>query len=234
MTSRPVVLNTRPREQAAQLTQLLTEAGFEPVEAPAIAIVSGWDDAELESVRSDLEAGVFDWVVLASANAAHRLEAHLSSAQVVCGLATAEALDLKADIALQRFSAAAALQALRPRLEIGQRVLVPRAAEGRDELIDGLHALGIDVDAPVAYRTIDVDDAALRLSQGGIDIVTVCSPSAARAISGSVPQGIPVVCIGETTASAARSYGLHVLGVATTTSMPSLVAAVELVAASRV
>jgi len=36
------VLNTRPREQAAELSRLLSQAGFDVVEAPAIVIVPAW------------------------------------------------------------------------------------------------------------------------------------------------------------------------------------------------
>ena len=103
--------------------------------------------------------------------------------RVLCGAATATALGISPEIELQRFSAAAALDALRNRISRGQRVLVPRAAEGRDELLDGLVASGVILEAPVAYRTVAVDAAARRLRSGGIDVVTLCSPSAARALS---------------------------------------------------
>ena len=225
--SRPLVLNTRAQEQAAELSRLLAEGGFEPVEAPAIAIVAAWDTAELETVRRDLRAGLFDWVVLPSQNAARGLETDLAVARIVCGAATAEALGIVAEVAIARFNAAAALDVLRPGMAPGARVLVPRAAEGRDELLDGLRGLGAEVIAPVAYRTVPVADAANRIRAGGVDVVTVCSPSAVRSVAAALTPDVLLVCLGETTAEEARTRGLRVDAVARRTSMESLVEAVR-------
>ena len=224
---RPLVLNTRAQEQAAELSRLLARRGFEPVEAPAIAIVPAWNPVELEAVRRDLRAGRFDWVVLASQNAARGLEPELPAARVVCGAATAQALDILPEIAVDRFSAATALELVRTSIAPGARVLVPRAAEGRDELLDGLRGLGAEIVAPVAYRTLAVPDAANRLRAGGIDVVTVCSPSAIRSVGAALTGDVPLVCLGETTAATARDLGLRVDAVAARTSMESLVEAVR-------
>jgi uroporphyrinogen-III synthase len=226
------VLNTRPLEQAAELSRLLSEAGFEVVEAPAIQIVPTWDVAELETVQADLTSGAFDWVVLASQNAGHGLEEQLRGTSVVCGTSTARALGLTPKIQLDKFSATAALEALRPLVRPGQRVLVPRAAEGRDELLDGLHALGIEISAPVAYNTAFVAASAQRLRDGGVDVVTVCSPSAVRSLAQAVDAGSIVVCLGETTAEAARLAGLRVDAVAQRTTMGALVEAVRVALAA--
>jgi uroporphyrinogen-III synthase len=221
------VLNTRAREQAAELSRLLAERGFEPVEAPAIAIVPAWDPVELEAVRGDLRAGRFDWVFLASQNAARGLEPELPAARVVCGAATAQALGILPEIAVDRFSAASALELVRASIAPGARVLVPRAAEGRDDLLDGLRRLGADVLAPVAYRTVPVPDAANRLRAGGLDVVTVCSPSAVRSVASALSHDMLLVCLGETTAAAARDMDLRVDAIAARTSMESLVDAVQ-------
>src|SRR5207302_482464 len=130
--------------------------------------------------------------------------------------------------------ATAALEALRNRVAPGHRILVPRAAEGRDELVDGLRALGADVVAPTAYRTIEVDSAALRLRGRDIDVVTLCSPSAVRSVAAAVSEQIVVVCLGQTTADAAHSLGIRVDAVAKATSMNSLVESVQLAMGLRV
>jgi len=223
-----LVLNTRPAEQASELSTLLRAAGFGVVEAPAIAIVPAWDAATFESVRRDLRDGVFDWVVVASQNAGHGLESELRSAgsRVVCGAATAQALSLSDARVVDRFSATTALQTLRPLVRVGQRALVPRAAKGREELVDGLRALDAEVIAPVAYRTVPASDAADRLRQGGIDVVVLCSPSAAASVLDAVPVETMLVCLGETTASAVRSRGRAVNAVATRTTMVAVVEAI--------
>jgi uroporphyrinogen III methyltransferase / synthase len=189
--------------------------------------VPAWDGAELERVRRDLRNGAFDWVVLPSQNSARCLEAELRAAHIVSGVATAQALGIAVDIALDKFSAAAALDALRSRLAARARVLVPRAAEGRDELVDGLRRLGADVTTPIAYRTVAVADAADRLRAGGVDVVTVCSPSALQSVAPALRSEVRLVCLGETTAETARHMNLRVDAVAQHTSMQSLVDAVR-------
>lgn len=221
------MLNTRPREQAAELSKLLREAQFEVVEAPAIAVEPAWDQGELAAVRRKL--ATYTCIVLASANAGRELLDQLRSTNVgiVCGTSTAAALGLSAATTLPRFSGAAALDWLRPRIQPGQRVLVPRAIEGREELIDGLLALGATVDAPVAYRTVPAPDASARLALGGIDVVALCSPSAVRSIAFALQPQVRVACLGRTTAEAAEAAGIRVDAVAASTSMPALVAAIE-------
>lgn len=264
-----VVLNTRPREQAAELSALLRQAGFRPAELPAIEIVPAWRPAERARVAARLRAGDYAWVVLGSRNAGRYLREAvgadaLDGARVLCGQATAAALGLSTALSVDRFSAQAALEVLRPLLGISSpiarpapthasepaptepvadpvstdaartppRVLVPRAAEGREELVDGLQALGVEVDAPVCYRTAPVP--AERLRAAGTfqaDVITLCSPSAVQALLAAWPlprlQRLPLVCLGETTAQAARAAGLRVDAVAARTSMPDLVAAVR-------
>jgi uroporphyrinogen-III synthase len=228
------VLNTRPREQAEELSALLRQAQFEVIEAPAIAIESAWSPAELKTTRDQLASGAYAWVVLPSANAARGLEADLANTRVVCGTATARALGLNAFVALERFSAAAALDALKAVVHRGDRVLVPRALEGRDELLDGLRGLGVETEAPVAYRTVAAAAASERLRLGGIDVVALCSPSAVASIAGAVRSDVLVACLGATTAEAARAHGLRVDATAQQTSMRSLVASIEALAGARV
>jgi uroporphyrinogen III methyltransferase/synthase len=231
-----VVLNTRPREQAAELSDLLRRAGFEPLEAPAIETRPAWDPIEFEAARDALTTGAFDWVVLASQNAGRLLEHELHTNRVVCGSSTARALGVTSEFALRRFSASAVLHVLGPMVRPGQRVLVPRAAAGRDQLIEGLRALGASVSAPIAYRTVAADPATLEqasalLEVGEVAAVTVCSPSAVDSLLRAVGRGplshAVLVCLGDTTAEAARYGDLRVGAVATKTTMEALVVAVR-------
>jgi uroporphyrinogen-III synthase len=154
---------------------------------------------------------------------------------VVCGLATARAFGITPELSLDRFSAAAALDLLRPLVQPGHTVLVPRAAESQPELTDGLVALGAHVHAPIAYRTVAVDpstlvDTAAGLRSGSLSAVTACSPSAVHALAAAVGQEAllmaRLICLGETTAQAARQAGLRVDGIAERTTMAALVQAV--------
>ncbi len=232
------VLNTRPREQARELTRLLTAAGFEVFEAPAIQTVPAWDPAALQTVRKALAEGEYAWVVLPSRNAGRLLVDDLAAGRmrVVCGASSARALSLKPEFALERFSASAAVELMRPMLRPGQAILIPRAADASGELVAALQALGANVHAPVAYRTVGVEpstltEAATRLANGSVKAVTVCSPSAITALLAAIPRTSLVasrlICLGATTAAAAREAGLRVDNVAETTMMAALVDAVR-------
>ena len=229
--SGPVVLNTRPREQAAELSQLLRQAGYTPLEVPAIETVAAWRAVELSAVLGRLRAHGYTWAVFSSRNAVRFFleglaevggSAHdLRDVKVLSGTGTAETLrgaGVEPSRTLERFSAPAALGFLQRELGPDDHVLVPRAAEGRDELITGLPR----VDAPVCYRTQPV--AHTSLPEAAVVIFT--SPSAVEALLGRVPSAATVVCLGETTAQAARAAGLRVDRVAARTDLPSLVDAV--------
>jgi uroporphyrinogen-III synthase len=231
------VLNTRPRDQSAELSRLLAAAGFDVLEAPAIETVPAWDPAELRAVRDDLAAGAYEWVVLPSQNAGRLLLEELGHghALLVCGAATAQALGATPAFALDSFSASAALALLRPLLRPGQRILVPRAVDGQAELSDGLVALGAHVHAPIAYRTVAVEpstlvEATARLRNQEMNAITACSPSAINSLLAALGRESllmsKLICLGETTAKAARQAGLRVDGMAEKTTMASLVDAV--------
>ena len=65
-----LVLNTRPAEQAAELSALLRQAGFEVLEVPAIGV---------EPVPYVLAEGSYAWLVLQSQNAARYFPARPST-----------------------------------------------------------------------------------------------------------------------------------------------------------
>ncbi len=89
-------------------------------------------------------------------------------------------------------------------------------------MIHGLGALGAFVASPVCYRTTP----AVFTELPPCDVVTLCSPSAVRAVTAVNLGRARIVCLGETTAEAARMAGLRVDTIAAETNMPSLVAAV--------
>jgi uroporphyrinogen-III synthase len=88
----------------------------------------------------------------------------------------------------------------------------------------------------VAYRTVAVAPAALAqaaalLRTGGVAAVSVCSPSAIESLLRAVGPGplaqAALVCLGDSTADAARQADLRVDAVAHKTTMESLVLAVR-------
>jgi uroporphyrinogen III methyltransferase/synthase len=245
------VLVPRPVAQTAGFARDLAEHGATPVIMPVTHIAPP-TDAE----RADLDRALqssYDWTIFASANAVERFFAELrgrgrdaralAGCKLACvGQATAQALagqGLLADLVPARSdatglaaavlraagTAAGAAGARRP------RVLVPRAAEGRDEAVDALRQAGAAVDVVTVYRTetTPAHDPALAhglacLRDGAIDIMAFFAPSQVQALfeiaaasgidAGDAARRCRVIAaIGDTTRAALerRSVMVHVV-----------------------
>jgi uroporphyrinogen III methyltransferase/synthase len=247
------VLVTRPREQAAEMVDLLAKLGAEAIEAPMIKIMPPEDLTPLRQAAANAEQ--FDWIVFTSGNAVEAfmnalLEERdiraLSGPQLCAvGSGTAERLaryGIKVDLVPDEFHAEAVLAALKATGSLdGLRVLIPRADIGRDVIIDGLRVAGVLVTDVVAYRTVldeaqrdEGPDVYGMLLNEGIDVVTFTSPSAVRnfaAIYGTeqtvdLLSHTIVAAIGPVTADAATRLGLAVAVQPSTSSIAALVDAI--------
>ena len=211
------------------LAARLRALGAEVLEFPSIALGPPEDPAPLDAALRELPR--FAWAAFASGNAVERTVARLDALglprtaladlRLACvGPATAARLgELVRDPDLMPSEhTGAALAAALARHVAGRAVLVPRAAEGRPELVDGLRAAGAEVVAPVAYRTVPAPPEALAplgdlLAAGRVDAVAFASPSAVRSVAGALGARAPLLArallgaIGPTTASAVCSAG---------------------------
>jgi uroporphyrinogen III methyltransferase/synthase len=224
------VVVTRARAQASALTARLLELGARPIEVPTIRIDPPADGGvALDRAAVELAEGGYDWVVFSSANAVEALLARLRDARsfgpahiATVGPGTADALAdwrLVPDLVPDRAVAEKLLEAFPDPPFPGARVLLPRAAAGRDVLPDGLVAAGWDVESVEAYRTATVSlPEARRGEVASADAVCFASASAVNGLLAAVgdPAAVPpvVVCIGPTTAAAAAAAGLRVGAVA--------------------
>lgn len=223
---------TRGKEGEDALSARLRALGAEVLDCPAIATAPPASFAPLDAALR--EAARFHYAVFASGNAVAavrgRLEALGLGAGALAGVrlaavggATAARLarELRpADLQPERQTARGLVELLAP-LVAGRRVLLPRAAEGRPELLEGLRAAGAEVAAPEAYRTVPAGAEALApltgaLARGEVDAVAFASPSALHAVLAALGPGRAllgralVAVIGPTTAAAAAEAGLVV------------------------
>ena len=104
-------------------------------------------------------------------------------------------------------------------------------------LPEGLAQSGWRVDAGVVYATSTVDErpaSADLVEDGTVGVLVLRAPSAARAVASHarVPDGVIVVCTGETTAREARESGLTVSAVSQSPSPSDVAAAVSAAIAS--
>jgi uroporphyrinogen III methyltransferase/synthase len=220
------VVVTRARAQASELAATLRGLGAEVVEAPAIRIEPHSVDGDVARAADSIES--YDLVCVTSPNGAallfDALGAHgkdaraLSRATVAAiGPGTARELErrgVRPDVVPERSVAESLLEKLAELDVSGKRVLIPRAAEARDVLPDGLAELGASVDVVALYSTVSEEmDEGVRAALGGADYVTFTSSSTVTRFLdavGAVPNGARVVSIGPVTSATARERGLEV------------------------
>jgi uroporphyrinogen III methyltransferase/synthase len=241
LSGRRIVV-TRSREQATELIDMLEERGAEAIPAHAIRITAPEDAAPLEHACRN--AGSFDWIIFASANAVdYFMRGLLSNGDVrdlhgvkLCtvGPSTASRLQrygIRVDLTPAEFRADSLAATLKASGSLeGQRILIPRANIARDRLAEELRDAGAEVVDVVAYRTVPGGtersgeyDVYRMLLDRQIDAVTFASASAVRNFVGMIGEdqaadllkATVVASIGPVTAEAAQQLGLH------TTVMPS-------------
>jgi uroporphyrinogen III methyltransferase/synthase len=244
------VLVTRPREQAAELVDLLEASGAQAIEAPLIRIVPPEDYGALDDACQ--RSGEFDWIVFTSTNAVDVFMARLLASPLdvralhgvrLCavGPSTAQQLEghgLKVDLVPPE----AVVQAMATLHQLaGSRVLLPRADVGREVIADELRRKGVEVTEVVAYRTVMADperdgepDIYKLLLERQIDVVTFTSPSAVRSfvrMVGTEPASdllrtIVVASIGPVTAEAAAQSNIRTTIMPAQYTVPALAAAI--------
>lgn len=223
------ILVTRAREQASAFSRMIEEAGGEAWEAPTIAIDSAADTSELQTAVQ--HAGDYDWIIFTSANGVRAffdcmresgLDIRSLGQAKICAIGpkTKETLEEKGLLVAampEKFVAESVVECLKPLLQPGERILLPRSDLARKVLVDTLVQMGMQVDEVVAYRTKKVDrfDAEIleKLRDKSIHIVTFTSSSTVKnfmALVGDVAllQGIKLASIGPVTTKTLAEFGL--------------------------
>ena len=249
------ILNTRTQEQAGTFSSQLSALGAIPIEFPTIRIVSPDDWGPLDNALKHLcEANWYDWLVFTSANGVQIFFERLiklgySAKSIgnvrIAAIGPATALTLakygaKVDLVPTTYIAEAVASALiedvrklGESLE-GKRLLLARAAEARNVLIQELQRVGVEVDVVAAYRTFGIDKEGERgqrilrqLEAEELDIITFTSSSTVRNfmqwlieydakftetfIHRVAESARPkIACIGPITSQTARECGLKV------------------------
>lgn len=242
----PIAVLTREVDPQSAYIGALSALGLDVVAMPVTHTVPPRDPTALERA---LEHGSHAAVVVTSARAAAALAKARSPSHALpevwaVGPATQRAL-ASAGIAAHHppsaHDATTLAQAMiaEPRLA-GRRVLVPRAEEGREELISIVRAAGIEVVDVIAYRTMPVppDDPSIALGRELVitdraSVICVFAPSQVTALSAAVGPlasiHVPFVSIGDTTGAVLREAGVATVSVATSPTPEGLAKAVTAV-----
>jgi len=230
----PRILVPRPAERSGALVRALRAAGYEPDLVPLIRIEPAEDPDLIIDLVGALTTGRFGWLAVSSAStvpplvdAAAQLGMDLPDAVRgtrvgAVGKATAAALraaGVPVDLVARRASAEGLVADWPPPSEFPHhpaRVLLPHGDLAEPTLAEGLRARGWAVRTVVAYRTVPVNPPPRVLEswqRGDYAGVVLTSSSTARqvaAVLGIPSPGMPVACIGDTTAETARHLGMTV------------------------
>ena len=223
------VLVTRTRRQASALSARLTALGAMPLEVPTVEIEPVDSPRVREAVR---RLSNYDWITFTSANAVGVLFERLvdsgrdaralgGTRVAAIGPATAAALarnGVRADTVPENYLGEDLAEAIGANQISGQRVLLPRSAGGRTEIVAALTALGAIVDDIPTYRVVRPDGSGRLLERHlseGIDVATFTSSSTVTNLLSLMGDAgklrrTTIACIGPITATTAREGGLKV------------------------
>ncbi|MGQ0647905.1 MAG: uroporphyrinogen-III C-methyltransferase [Gemmatimonadaceae bacterium] len=247
LTGRRIVV-TRPRPASHTLVRELRTLGADVQHVPLIRITRQHPAASALVRR----LGGFDWIVFTSRHGVRGFRSLLrnlgadaralrSSRLAVVGPGTARTLEqwgLRPDLVASPARAEALVEALLGRDVLPRHVLHPCGSLAGDVLTAGLVRGGVATERLEVYRTVPVvpDERTASGIASGADAIVLASPSAAAALgrSGADLRHIPMVCIGPTTADAARAEGWHDVHVAREHSDRGLVDAVVALVHERV
>jgi uroporphyrinogen-III synthase len=215
----------------------LRSYGAIPVIAPMINFAASDDQDALAIALHDLQAGLFDWIVITSATTvdvlmSQQVQIPEGTKVAAVGETTGAALALagyRVDYVPEADNSARGLVKEWPRTDISGRVLIPQSDIAEPTLVSGLTTLGLNVEFVSAYRTVGVpvtEHIAHDVASGRIGAILVTSGSVARQIAAQLaplPEETLVACIGPRTAYDARAAGLTVHVIAEFRSASSLV-----------
>jgi uroporphyrinogen III methyltransferase/synthase len=126
------------------------------------------------------------------------------------------------------------LKELLPQNLKGRNILIPRAAEAREVLIDVLRSAGAKVTVVPAYRTVK-PEVKFNPFLNKVDMITFTSSSTVsnfvdifgRKKTKKLLQGVKIISIGRITSATARKNGLKVYAEAKRSTIDGLVKAIK-------
>ncbi|RQD71372.1 MAG: uroporphyrinogen-III C-methyltransferase [Tindallia sp. MSAO_Bac2] len=227
------IMVTRSREQASRLTENLKNQGAVVLEFPTIEIKPIENPKNMEHILRNLEN--YQHIIFTSTNGVDTFMKQLqkNGMDLRClskdcritavGSSTQGRLEkagIRVDYLPEVFTAEGILETLKPLVQEGEKVLLPRAGLGRKNLIQGLEAMGAEVEELVLYETkvpMANRDHLVKILSGKIDWITFTSGSTVNNFAEIIGeenlhlvQNSNIAVIGPVTAAAAYERGLPV------------------------
>ncbi|MEE8167829.1 MAG: uroporphyrinogen-III synthase [Candidatus Hydrothermarchaeales archaeon] len=217
---------TRPKERSEETIKLVRNRGWEAIIVSAIEIIPRVKEEILKGVGK-LED--YDWLVLTSAFGADIMLEYFGSKLGQVGIAvigpkTKDALEtagIKVELIPKEYEAEALARELAERAK-GKKILVARAAIGREVLVEELRKVAQVVEVPL-YDTempkdaSGIEEFAMALDAGEIDAVIFTSSQTAsnlfEVLGGEFSRKlskVKVCAIGPKTAETLQGFGVEV------------------------
>lgn len=240
------ILVTRPKALISRTAAQLREKGAEVLEIPSIATVPKEEQNGLQQAFAHMEQ--YDWLVFTSPTGVDIFFEELFRQKkdirslgnvkiAVIGQGTEKKLNergLFADLMPEIYDGDALGDALAAEVQPQERILIPRAEKGNQNLTAKLLQAGVQVEDLSTYQTVyeksSVIDEKAVFENGEIDCVVFTSASTVKGFAESV-EGIDytkvrAACIGKQTKAAADALGMQTY-MAERATIDSLIALVE-------
>ena len=222
---------TRPRELSSGLASMLREKGAEVVELPTISIKPIEDNQPLDDAVRGLRNSRYEWVVFTSPSgvrvfmdrliARYDIRSMAYSRVAAIGKGTQKELlkyGIRADMIPSVYDGRTLGAQLAVLLRKGDRVLIPRASIGNQELIEELSQVkGVMIDDVPTYDTVYTSHEWFDADREFDDPHTYALFTSASTVRGFVNaypdmkfRKVRAVCIGKQTAAEAKRCGMGV------------------------
>lgn len=237
------ILVTRAEGQGEEGSRQLRRLGANVLDIPVIEIQPPEDAAPLAAAIADLP--VYDWLLFTSANAVTRFfdalfaagkDARAIRARIgAIGVKTAGALQaygIRPDRVAEQAVAEGIVEAFAGESLAGARVLLPRAAVGRDLIPVEFRKRGARVDVVPVYRTGVPSESVEKLAAvEHVDWITFTSSSTVKnflALGGRrlLEGGAKAVSIGPATGETMKAHGIAIAAEAADHTMDGIVDAI--------
>ncbi|WP_195941059.1 uroporphyrinogen-III C-methyltransferase [Romboutsia sp. 1001713B170131_170501_G6] len=224
------VIVTRSRTQSSSLVEKISDLGGNPIEIPTIKIDKIENNIELENEINNIKD--YTYLVLTSKNGVDiffdkldemGLDSRALANLKVCAIGSATAKEIKnrgikADIVPEKFVAEYLFEELKTILKSTDKVLIPRAKNARDYLVDKIGEI-CEVKEVHTYETVvdstRKDEVLELLNQNNADYITFASSSTVKNFVEIIGEenidklnNIKVISIGPITTKTIKELGL--------------------------
>ncbi|MDD6106390.1 MAG: uroporphyrinogen-III C-methyltransferase [Ruminococcus sp.] len=223
------VLVTRPKGRSSRTADDLRRRGAEVLELPSVRTVALDEQTELWQAFDRMDT--YQWITFTSPTGAEIFFEELKNAHkdirslagvhiAAIGQGTAKVLEergILVDLIPEIYDGDSLGEALAAKLTGGEKILLPRARKGNENLVKILKTHGARVDDIATYDTVYEKSRLINVGEeirtGSIDCVVFTSASTVKGFVESTGladySGVVAACIGKQTKAAADAYGMQ-------------------------